>query len=272
VDPVLSALRWLWTAFLPVTGAWPALATLAPISLLTGVAMLWAFGKVSDQDAVLRTRKRLNAALYELRLFTDEPGLMFRAQRDLLAGNARYLALMLKPAVILTIPMILLLAQLDAVYGRKPLPVGQPALVTIQMRGEIDPNGPAPALEMPVGISVETPAVRVLADRQVCWRVRPVRPAGGSLRVVLPEGTFEKSVDAGSGLRYLSARRVRSLVDQIWYAGEKRLVGGNVEWIEIAYPPAEVMLGGFGWHWLIWFLVLSFASAWFLRKRFGVTI
>ena len=191
---------------------------------------------------------------------------------SVISSRGLSMALMLKPAVIVTIPMVLLLAQMEAVYGRKPLPVGQPALVTVQMRGDIDANGPAPVLDAPGAIAVETPAVRSLVDRQVCWRIRPIHPASGSLRVVFPEGTFEKSLDAGSGLHYLSARRVHSLVDQIWYAGEKRLGGGNVEWIEIAYPPAEVTLGGFGWHWLIWFLILSFASAWFLRKRFGVTI
>ena len=251
---------------------WPPLVTLAPISLLVGIGMLWVFGRVSNQEAIQRTRKRLNAALYELRLFADEPRLIFRAQKDLLVGNLRYLGLMLLPAVILTIPMVLLLAQLDAAYGRTPLAPGQAAIVTVQLNNRIDTSAPAPVLEAPEGVSVETAAVRALADRQVSWRIRPSRPVSGTLRVVFPGVTLEKSVDAGSGVRYLSARRVRRLLDHVLYAGESRLPAGPADWIEVGYPPAEVQFWGVGLHWLIWFLVLSLASAWFLRKRFGVAI
>jgi len=270
LDALFAAFRFLITALL--RESWPPLATLAPISLLSGIGMLWVYGRVSNQEAIRRTRKRLNAALYELRLFADEPGLVFRAQKDLLAGNIRYLALMLLPAVILTIPMVLLLAQLDAAYGRKPLTPGQAAMVTVQLSGPMDASAPRPVLEAPDGVSVETGAIRQLVEGRLSWRIRPTRPVAGTLRIVFPELTLEKSIEARPGLRYLSARRVRPLLDQLLYAGENRLPPGRADWIEVGYPSAEVKFMGIGLHWLIWFLVLSLASAWLLRKRFRVTI
>jgi hypothetical protein len=44
--------------------------TLIPISLLLGGAMLWVFGRTSNQKAIQAAKRRVAACLYELRLFT----------------------------------------------------------------------------------------------------------------------------------------------------------------------------------------------------------
>src|ERR1022692_4687199 len=71
--------------------------TLIPIGLLLGVAMLWVFGRWSNQKAIKAAKRRVEACLYEMRLFTDEPSLVWKAQAGLLAANARYIGLMLVP-------------------------------------------------------------------------------------------------------------------------------------------------------------------------------
>jgi hypothetical protein len=43
--------------------------------------MLWVFRRISRQEAIRKTKSRLWACLFELRLFTDEPALVWRAQR-----------------------------------------------------------------------------------------------------------------------------------------------------------------------------------------------
>ena len=54
--------------------------TLIPIGLLLGVAMLWVFGRWSNQKAIKAAKRRVEACLYEMRLFTDEPSLVWKAQ------------------------------------------------------------------------------------------------------------------------------------------------------------------------------------------------
>lgn len=168
------------------------------ISAVLGVVMLWAFSRLSNQKAIKQTRNRLKAALMEMRLFGDEPSLLFRAQRDLLTGNGRLLALTLKPALILMLPLILLAAFLEPFYGHAPLPVGEAAVVTLRMKAPIDGKTPPPKLESPAGMVVETPAVRAIASREMSWRIRPEREVDGKLRVVLPGEVIEKSITAGS--------------------------------------------------------------------------
>ncbi len=242
---------------------------LTAVSVLAGIGMLWVFGRVSRQEDIRKVKRELAACLYEIRLFAEEPWLILRAQRRLLAGTVRYVALMLPPAAILAVPMVLVLVHLDAFYGRSPLAVGEAALVTVQ----VNRMATAPlVLEPPAGIRVETPPVHVRREGKVVWRIRAERETAGNLRVRLAGRTYEKRIVSGRGPRYLVGRRVRSLWEWMLAPGEGRLPEGPVEAIEIAYPPAQVGWGSFAFHWLIWFLVISLASAWAFRGVMGVAL
>jgi hypothetical protein len=77
--------------------------------------------------------------------------------------------------LILAIPSGLLFFGLDAIYGWDPLPAGQAAVVTAQLDRPLVPADARLRLEAPAGIAVETPAVRSMVDRQISWRVRPIK-------------------------------------------------------------------------------------------------
>lgn len=243
--------------------------SLTAVSVLAGIGMLWVFGRLSRQEDIRKVKRELAACLYEIRLFAEEPWLILRAQKRLLAGTARYVALMLPPAAVLAVPMVLLLVHLDAFYGRSPLAVGEPALVTVRVDGT---DGLSLLLEPPAGIRVETPPVRVRREGKVVWRIRPERETAGILRLRLAGRTYEKRIVSGQGPRYLVGRRVRSFLEWLRMPGERRLPQGPVQAIEIAYPPAQVGWGSFAFHWLIWFLVISLASAWAFRGVLGVAL
>jgi len=244
--------------------------TLIPISIVLGVAMLWVFGRTSNQRAIQTAKRRLQACLYEMRLFADEPSLVWKAQIGLVTANARYLGLMLVPAAIVTIPMIAVFAHLEAFYGMAPLTPGRAALVTMQL-SKLDPTAAPPTLTAPPQIAVETPPVRVLSDRQVWWRIRANSPVSGTLHFGTLEGVIDKKVEAGSGMHYLSDRRVRGLLDLVLHPAESRLPAGNIEWIEIRYPAATISWLGLEWHWLIWLLLFSMLSALCFRRYLRVT-
>ena len=140
------------------------------------------------------------------------------------------------------------------------------------MKRPLDPESAPPALEAPAGIAVETPAVRVLRERQISWRLRPSEEVSGKLRVVLPDQTLEKTIASVRGPWYLSDRRVSSLLDLFWHPGEKRLPEGAVDWIEVRYPAAAVRCLGLEFHWLAWFLSISMITASLFRRRFRVTL
>lgn len=239
------------------------LASLLPLSGLAGIGVLWVFRRASDQPAIRRAKDLVTAHLLEFRLFMDEPRLILRAQRDLIVANLRLMKLMLRPFLVLALPMALLLVEMDAYYGRDPLVAGQPAIVTVQWKVAPD----RAALQAPDSIAVETPAVRVITERQTSWRIRPLRAATGELRVACRDGVLTKSIASGAGPRFLSERRAGSLAGFLMHPAEWPLSSGEIEWIEVRYPSARIL----HLHWLIWFLVVSTVTAFLLRRRFGTT-
>ena len=123
------------------------------------------------------------------------------------------------------------------------------------------------------GVTVETPPLRLPGAHQVLWRVRVADAAAGSPAVLmqLDGARIEKTVQAGSGLAYLSVRRVASWLGWLRYPAESRLPHGPVEWIEVSYPSADIGIFGIGMHWLVWFCIVNLFTMLALRKRFGVT-
>ncbi|HLY59580.1 MAG TPA: hypothetical protein VKV95_02325 [Terriglobia bacterium] len=243
--------------------------SLVPLSVLIGIGMLWVFRLTSNQAAITKVKAQLMACLYEMRLFVDDPVLVWRAQWGLISANVKYIGLMLVPALVMTAPMILILGQLECFYGHLPIEPGQAAIVTVQMTSA--GVGQTPELRTPDGIVLETPPVHIDGGRQISWRIRAQRPTTGILQFVFPDEQVDKSIIAGRGPQYVSERRVSSALAVLWYPGEKQLATGPVDWIELRYPPATVHALGLDFNWLIWLLVLSMISALLLKRRFRVS-
>jgi uncharacterized membrane protein (DUF106 family) len=272
VDLFNSLMRGIVGGFGGLFGALHPLISLTLISVITGIGMLWVFARTSNQKKIERTKKRLQAYLLELRLFGDDLSLVWKSQKNLLTGNLRYMALMLQPALFLTIPVVVLMIHMDAFYGWTPLPVGESAVITVQTDEMLTSSTAAPTLEAPPGIVVETPPVRALRAGQFSWRIRAEQPVDGVLAFEWNGARFEKSIAAGTPWRYLSLRRVRSTWDALWNPGEDRLNAPSIQWVEAPYPPATIGLAGIELHWMIWFLLISVITAYLLKGYFHVVI
>lgn len=197
------------------------------LSVIYGVIAVLVFRRFTDRRAIRRSVNQILAHVMELGLFLDSPGLVLRAQRDLLRENLHFLRIVMLPSVILALLFAVLYAPMSAIYGRAPLPVGEASVVTIQMK---DAAMPPVQLEAPDGIVVETPGVRILRDRQISWLVRPTRPGSGDLKFHIENRIVTPSF-------FLRDPAIRS--------------------IDIRYPQASM----FGFPWLAWFIAISSISA-----------
>jgi len=252
--------------------SWSPGLGLALISAAAGVAMLLILRRGSNQESIRAVKRQAQAHLMEMRIFGDEPTILWKALKALVTSNLRYMGLMLRPALLLAIPFAILLVHLEAFYGRAPLPVGAATTVTVALHGSIDGQAPCPVLEAPTGVLVETPGVRLLEERQVSWRIRPKAAVSSHLRVRVQNEVIDKAIEAGVGPRLLAERRVRSLVESLWNPGESRIGSPVVDWVEIEYPDATVRWLGIRMHWLLWFLGISMLVALLLKKRFRVML
>src|SRR5450755_4847886 len=105
-----SLLDFFFTAF-----SWaPPAVGLSVLAASTGIAILWIWGKTSDQSRMRKVKNSVWAALFELRVFVNEPRVAWRAQKALFTANLRYLALALRPALWTLAPVALLLVHLTS--------------------------------------------------------------------------------------------------------------------------------------------------------------
>jgi hypothetical protein len=234
--------------------------SLVAVSVAFGLFSLWVFQHTADLAAIRSTTKRVHAHLLEFRLFYDEPRLIWRAQKSIVRENLRFFLLLVRPGIILMLPMAWLLIQLETVYGYAPLPVGQPSVITAQVSGELMPDDVAATLQMPPGISVETAPVRSMADRQISWRIRPLRPAHGSLRLGFRGNAIDKTIASGTRPIFLVPTRVRSLLQFLLHPEEARLPAGEIVWVEVDYPKTDVVIAGIALPWMVWFVLISLSA------------
>ena len=220
-------------------------------AVLSGVLTAFTLRRAANPASLRAVRNSLYAHLLEFRLFFDEPLLLWRAQLGLLRDNARLAILLLPPTLILLLPMAWLFAQLGTAYGLRPFRPGEPAIVTAQLTRPLA-AGDSFTLQATGGIVVETPAVRVFHDNQVSWRIRP--SANGAVQLDFNGLVAVKTVQTGSGPRWLSPRRARSLTDFLLHPQEPRLPASDLDWIGVDYPAA-------GAGWIIWFLAVSTLAA-----------
>lgn len=250
---------------LPAVHTW----SLTAIAVAVAFAMLWVFGRCSDQPRIRIAKRKIRAHLLAFRLFADEPALIFRSQGQLLLWNFRYLALMLRPAAVTIFPLALLLFHLDAVYGWRALAAGDSAIVTVQLSDDSDLGSSSLSLDGS-GVAVETPPLRFPEEHLICWRVRAPGNESGAVRLNLPGESVLKEVQAGPRIGYLSERRVSSFLAWLCYPGEARLRGTGLRSIAVEYPPAEISVFGLGVHWLVWFCGVSLAAMLVFRKSLDV--
>jgi hypothetical protein len=245
------------------------------LSLVTAAAMLPIVARTSDQKRMAATKRRIHAALLEVRLFNDDLRAVLRALGDALGHNAIYLRLSLVPLMWMAIPLALVIIHLQPFYGYAGLAPGVPALVKVELtsagnRGDTN----SAALEAPAEIRVETPAVRFPSSNEVLWRVVPAAVGDYTLTLRVDGVTATKTLHVSDRLARRSAARVApAMLQQLLYPSEAPLFDhGPIRTIIVPYP--EPGMAVFGWHvhWMIAYAVLSTGCALVLARRFGITL
>lgn len=242
------------------------------MSLLTAVGMLIVFKHTSDQRRLEAVKRAIHAALFEIRLFNDDLGAIFRAQIEILRHNLTYLRLSLIPMLWMIVPLALVIAQLQFYYGYEALKPGEPVLI----KAETIPNGGEVLAELdaPKGVRIETPPVWLPSESEIAWRVVPEAAGEFELRIRVGNTTYTKTLQSGAGIVRRSPLRVKSgLLDQLLYPSEAPLpASAPVGPIAVRFQEGRIEIFGWNIHWMIVYFALSLVFAFLLRKPFKVTI
>ena len=258
--------------FLPLGWMGPLWA-LTVVSVLTGVLMLWIFGRTSNQDAIGVVRDRIRGNMIAIRLYGDNLGVLMRLQGRIVRDNLIYMKYAVVPLLVLIVPLVLIIIQLDLRYVARPLAPGERAIVKVKVRSaSVLRDGVR--LETPEGVVRETGGVRIPDLFEVAWRVRAESAGQHMLRVMAGEQVVEKELRVGDAWGAVSRKRSGgNILDKLLHPGEPTIGrSAAIESVEIGYPGRSMRLFGFNINWLVWFFVVSILAGFALRKPFGVEI
>ena len=249
----------------------PPAVGLAVVSLLATVPILLVFKATSDQSRLAAAKRRIHAAILEIRLLNEDPRFVLAAQRDALRHSLAYLRLTLVPLLWLALPLLVLMTHLQAYYGYRGLAIGETAIVKVSFSAQAGPH--VPVLEGGPGVVVETPLLWIPDAREGNWRIAARAPGTHELRLRLADAVWTKSVlvSVQTGRRSTIRPSARFL-PQLLHPSEPPLArGADVTSIEVGYPESAVSLFGWETDWIIAFLLMTLLAAFALRGVLRVT-
>jgi len=251
---------------------WPAMIV---ISFLAGLLLLFVFRHTSNQEGIRTTKNKIKAHLLEFRLYKDSLSQPFKSLGRILLANFKYIGYALKPMLVMFIPLLLILIQLNLWFGSQPLVIGQAVLLKIKLTEGANPRQTDIQLEAPQGIAVETPALRIEDEREIDWRLGAKDQGLYTLKFRWNNEPFTKSVIVGQSrlAKIAGIKPGRSFWDQVFNPGEEPVPKNMpVKSVEITYPARRMNLFGWRLHWLVSFFVLSIVFGFAFKGVFKVEI
>jgi len=238
------------------------------LSVLTALLVLLVYKYLSSQEAIKKAKDRSKAHILEIRLFQDDPVLMGRAVRAVLATNLTYLRLNMKPFLIVFVPLFLLLVQMETRFGYRPLLPNESAIVRTSWRSPVPVDkAPCPTLVPNDGLSLESPPVRIEERNEIDWRIRVTRMGTTGLVLKTMNDSVALPVFVSEKLIPISPRNVpQGTMDVLWHpAGQALPPDGDLLSVEIEYPRRDFRLFGTKVHWIWPFLFVSLLAGYLLK-------
>lgn len=242
------------------------------ISLVIGLSMVVVFRYTSDQKAIRLAKDQLKAHLLAVRLFQDQLPVVLTSYVRIIRGTGRYLRLAFKPLLLVVVPLIVLIVQLDRYLGLAPVQAGQSFLVKVHTANSdvLD----AVSLALPPGVKATAPPVHIPSDNEVIWRLSAQGGGLYDLGIAVNEQTVSKRVVVSSELARLSPVRLRGrLWERFFVSGEAAVPESiPIQSIAVNYPDRTINFAWMEWNWVWLFFVLSLIAGFFFKTVLRIEI
>ncbi|UCG53675.1 MAG: hypothetical protein JSW58_09010 [Candidatus Latescibacterota bacterium] len=244
------------------------------ISLLTGVGMAYAFKITSNQKAIKKAKDRLKARILEMRLYQDDPVLIFKGLGGALRGNLVYLSNILVPFLVIVIPVVIVFMQLDGRYAKSHLTSDVTTILRVELKEGNDPFATDVHLETGDGVTIVGNPVRVAETREVDWRLRVASPGTHEITLTAAGQSYSFPLVAEKGYRMIGhVRQASSFLEPLLHFPLPAIPDESPFYsIHVKYPSARYPIFGWRVHWIVIFLVYSLISAAALKFALKIEI
>lgn len=259
----------LFTPFRETDPVWPILI----LSLIAGILIMSVFKITLNSNKVKRAKNRLIAHLLEIPLYKDNIRILLSAQKNMLFYNLKYLLSILKPVIIVIIPMSICIFQISKWFSYEPLNAGDNAILTIKL----DDNNALNKINIEAGdgLNIDTPALRMPEDNEISWRISADKPGRHFIKIDTGEHLLYKNI-------IVSDKKIVKLTPKIvlipflykfLYPGNKSLTSdSHIRQIEVDYKARTIDFLGMEMHWLVLFTIFTIVFGLTFRKLMGVRI
>lgn len=248
----------LFRKFQDISPIWPLIV----FSLPTSVLMLLVYRFFSDQAKIRRAKDRLGAHLLEVRLFQDQIGVVLRAYGRLIAASGVYLLYSLKPLLLMFVPLVLLLSQMELRLGRAGR-INSPVVLKVIL--EPGTSLENVQLEPSDNVHITSPPLRIPELNEVNWRIEV--PSTGIFTVAV------RADDTGwhhySGRVYGAGPQTSNFGEWLLFPVQPMLES-PLRSIEVLFPSRDISFFGWEMHWLIPFFVFTLLFGYALKGVMGV--
>ncbi len=258
-------------ALWPFRGLDPMWAVAATAAVL-GVVLVWAFGKVSNQQRIARLKDRIKGHMLEMWIFRHNAAVVLKAQGRTLGYAVLYTLDALRGMAIVMVPVLLVLVQLQARYGYAPLRPGESAVLRVLYAAPLSLEEMDVALDLPSGVVAETPALRVPDEGEVDFRISAAEAGVYDVGVTCSGERVTKSLCVGTVGAAVSPRRASGWFGRMLYPTEPGLGSGRLRAVELRYPQATLSLWGMEFHWMWAFLIISLVVGMLARGPLKVAL
>lgn len=245
------------------------------ISILTGLLMLLIFRYSSNQEGIRKVKNKIKAHLLELRLYKDSLSLSLRSQGNILRSNLRYMGYSAKPMLIMIIPLILIIIQLNFWFAYDSLLPGQKTLLKVKLDKKYKPLDLNIVLKPSPGVNIDSPPLRMESDNEINWRLSIEKKGIHNITLSVNNHSFTKKIIAAQKqLTRISPKSVQNnFFEELMNPGESPFPkGSSVKAIEISYPKRNMNFFGWHLHWIIVYFGLSIIFGFALKGLFKVEI
>ncbi len=243
------------------------------ISILSGIIFLLIYGKVSNQKGIKETKRKIMAKVIEVALFRHSIKVCLNAQGALFKQGFKYLSFALIPLLILMVPCILIMAQINFHFQNRGLLEKEDAIIELSLD---DPDD-LTEYELKASSGTLSPALRVDDELKIIWKYKNNNGTNlkdnvnleltlDDLSLNIPLSINGKkpslltySRDFFEGLLFLSKFKVSKDFKEI-------------KSISIKYPNANQTYLGVTINWLWVFLIVSILSGLIASKVFKIEI
>lgn len=281
MDAVNAAMKGLFEALWTPFEATPLWVGLLVLGIAFGVLALIAMKYTTNQKRVGHFKDRYQGHILAIKLFRDSFTVVVGSLAKTLAWIGAYLGEQFKPMIVMLVPFMLLFAQMVVRLSYRPVDLGKPVLLAI----ELDPATPANEVDvkfdLPPGLVLAAKPVREPARHRVVASLTATQPGAHVLKLTCGGETVEKTIHAGEleGPPAVSPIRTNDFWDRLLYPGEPSFGDASrFESIALTYPIRPIPFLGadlsFGSELGMMgvFLLITIVAAFGLKGVFGVTI